>query len=120
MAGRLPAPAFQVLQKRGKSIFPGFADGTEVCDIDDKFTAVKMLFSPGVRAKDFRYPRLSEGTLDHQPALAWAVNDRNLQHATLFPEFRECNTPAKSCSCNYFKFQDGSEIGRNEVEGVNL
>jgi hypothetical protein len=69
-----------------ETIFPGCADGTEVCDIDDKFTAIKMLFSLCVLAKEFGYPRLNESTLDHQPALAWAVNDRNLQHATLFCE----------------------------------
>jgi hypothetical protein len=33
---------------------------------------------------------------------------------------RECNTPAKLCSCYYFYFQDDIEIGRDEVEGVNL
>jgi len=67
-----------------ESIFAGCADGAEVCDIDDKFTAIKMLFGPCVLAKEFGYPRLNENTFDHQPALAWAVNDRNLQHATLF------------------------------------
>jgi hypothetical protein len=67
-----------------ESIFPGCADGTEVCDIDDKFTAVKKLFGLCVLAKEFGYPRLNENTFDHQSALAWAVNDRDLQHATLF------------------------------------
>ena len=67
-----------------ESIFPGCADGAEVCDIDDRFTAIKMLLGPCVLAKEFGYPRLNEGTLDHQSALAWALNDRNLQHATLF------------------------------------
>ena len=67
-----------------ESIFPGCADGTEVCDIDDKFTAIQMLFGLGVLAKEFGYPRLNEKTLDDQLALAWALNDRDLQHATLF------------------------------------
>ena len=67
-----------------ESIFPSCADGTEVCDIDDKFTAIKMLFGLCVLAKEFGYPRLNENTLDHQSALAWALNDRDLQHATLF------------------------------------
>ena len=67
-----------------ESIFPGCADGTEVCDIDDKFTAIQMLFGLRVPAKEFGYPRLNENTLDHQSALAWALNDRDLQHATLF------------------------------------
>jgi hypothetical protein len=67
-----------------ESIFPGCADGTEVGDIDDKFTATKMLFGLCVLAKEFGYPRLNENTLDHQSALAWALNDRDLQHATLF------------------------------------
>jgi hypothetical protein len=67
-----------------ESIFPGCADGTEVCDIDDKFTAIKMLFGLCVLAKEFGYPRLNENTLDHQSALAWALNDRDLQHAALF------------------------------------
>jgi hypothetical protein len=67
-----------------ESIFPGCADGTEVCDIDNKFAATKMLFGLGVLAKEFGYPRLNEKTLDDQLALAWALNDRDLQHATLF------------------------------------
>ena len=67
-----------------ESIFPGCADGTEVCDIDNKFAATKMLFGLGVLAKEFGYPRLNENTLDHQSTLAWALNDRDLQHATLF------------------------------------
>jgi len=67
-----------------ESIFPGCADGTEVCDIDDKFTAVKKLFGLCVLAKKFGYPRLNENTFDHQSALTWAVNYRDLQHATLF------------------------------------
>ena len=67
-----------------ESTFPGCADGAEVCDIDDKFPTIRMLFSLCVFAKKFDYPRLNESTLDHQPALAWAVNDGNLQHATLF------------------------------------
>jgi hypothetical protein len=46
-------------------VFPGCADGTEVCDIDDKFTAIKMLFGLCVPAKEFGYPRLNENTLDH-------------------------------------------------------
>ena len=104
-----------------ESIFPGCADGTEVCDIDDKFTAIKMLFGLCVLAKEFGYPRLNENALDHQSALAWALNERNLQHATLFrggPRVQHARQTL--CSCNYFKFQDGIEIGRNEVEGVNL
>jgi hypothetical protein len=67
-----------------ESIFPSCADGTEVCDIDDKFTAIKMPFGLCVLAKEFGYPRLNENTLDHQSALAWALDDRDLQHATLF------------------------------------
>ena len=67
-----------------ESIFAGCADGAEVCDIDDKFTAIKMLFGPCVLAKEFGYPRLNENTFDHQSALALSVNDRDLQHATLF------------------------------------
>ena len=67
-----------------ESIFPGCADGTEVCDIDGKFTAVKKLFGLCVLAKEFGYPRLDENTFDLQSALAWAVNYRDLQHATLF------------------------------------
>jgi hypothetical protein len=67
-----------------ESIFPGCADGTEVCDIDNKFAATKMLFGLCVLAKEFGYPRLNENTLDDQLALAWALNDRDLQHATLF------------------------------------
>jgi hypothetical protein len=67
-----------------ESIFPGCADGTEACDIDDKFTAIKMPFGLCVLAKEFGYPRFNENTLDHQSALAWALNDRDLQHATLF------------------------------------
>jgi hypothetical protein len=67
-----------------ESIFPCCADGTEVCDIDDKFTAVKKLFGLCVLAKEFGYPRLNENTFDHQSALAWAVNGRDPQHATLF------------------------------------
>jgi hypothetical protein len=67
-----------------ESIFPGCADGIEVRDIDDKFTASKMLFGLCVLAKEFGHPRLNENTFDHQSALAWAVNDRDLQHATLF------------------------------------
>jgi hypothetical protein len=66
-----------------KSFFPGCADGTKVCDIDDKFTAIKMLFSFCVLAKEFGYPRLNENTLDHQSASAWALHHRNLQHSTL-------------------------------------
>ena len=69
-----------------ESIFPGCADGTEVCDIDDKFTAIKMLFGLCVLVKKFGYPRLNENTLDQQSALAWALNDRDLQHDTLFRE----------------------------------
>ena len=75
-----------VVDQLPESIFPGCADGTEVCDIDDKFTAIKMLFGLCVLAKEFGYRRLNESTLDHQSALAWAVNDRNLQHATPFRE----------------------------------
>jgi len=67
-----------------EGIFSGCADGTEVCDIDDKFTAVKKLFGLCVLAKEFGYPRLNENTFDHQSALAWVVIDRDLQHATLF------------------------------------
>ena len=69
-----------------ESTFPGCADGAEVCDIDDKFPTIRVLFSLCVFAKKFDYPRLNESTLDHQPALAWAVNDRDLQHAALFRE----------------------------------
>jgi hypothetical protein len=43
-----------------------------------------MLFGLYVLAKEFGYPRLNENTLDHQSALAWALNDGDLQHATLF------------------------------------
>jgi hypothetical protein len=67
-------------------IFAGRADGTEVCDIDDKFTAIKILFGLCVLAKEFGYPRLNENTLDHQSALPSTLDDRDLQHATLFPE----------------------------------
>jgi hypothetical protein len=67
-----------------ESIFPGCADGTEAGDIDDKFAAIEMLFGLCVLAKEFGYRGPNETTLDHQPALAWAVNDRNLQHATPF------------------------------------
>jgi hypothetical protein len=35
------------------SFFLGCADATKVCDIDDKFTAIKMLFSLCVLAKEF-------------------------------------------------------------------
>ena len=73
-----------IIDQFQESIFPGCADGTQVCDIDDKFTAIKILFDPCVLAKEFGYPRLNERTLDHQPALAWALNERDLQHATLF------------------------------------
>ena len=73
-----------VVDQLPESIFPGCADGTEVCDIVDKFTAVKKLFGLCVLAKELGYPRLNENTFDHQSALAWAVNDRDLQHATLF------------------------------------
>jgi len=66
-----------------ESFFPGCADGAKVCDIDDKFTAIKMLFSLCVLAKEFGYPRLNENTLDHQSASAWALHHRNLQHSTL-------------------------------------
>jgi hypothetical protein len=69
-----------------ESIFPGCADRTEVCDIDDKFTAIKMLFGLCVLAKEFGYPRLNENTLDHQSALPSTLSDRDLQHATLFLE----------------------------------
>jgi hypothetical protein len=48
-----------------ESIFPGGADGTEVCDIDDKFTAIQLLFGLCVPAKEFGYPRLNKNTLDH-------------------------------------------------------
>jgi hypothetical protein len=65
-----------VIDQLQESIFPGCADGTEVGDIDDKVTVVKMLFGLCVLAKEFGY--LNESTLDHQPALAWAVNNRNL------------------------------------------
>jgi hypothetical protein len=67
-----------------ETIFPGCADSTEVCDIDDKFTAIKMLFGVCVLAKEFGYPRLNENALDHQSALAGAASDGDLQHATLF------------------------------------
>ncbi len=67
-----------------ESIFPSCAYGTKVCDIDDKFTAIEMLFGLCVLAKEFGYPRLNENALDHQSALAWALNERDLQHATLF------------------------------------
>jgi hypothetical protein len=67
-----------------ESIFPGCADSSEVCDIDDKFTAIKMLFGLCVLAKEFGDPRINENTLDYESALAWALNDRDLQHATLF------------------------------------
>src|SRR5580700_4468677 len=42
----------------------------------------------------------------------------NMPHSSLW--VRERNTLPKLCSCNYLKFQDGIEIGRNEVEAVNL
>jgi hypothetical protein len=48
-----------------ESVFPGCADGAEVCDIDDKFTAIKMLFGLCVLAKEFGYPGLCETTFDH-------------------------------------------------------
>jgi len=66
-----------------ESFFPSCADGAKVCDIDDKFTAIKMLFSSCVLAKEFGYPRLNENTLDHQSESAWALYHRNLQHSTL-------------------------------------
>jgi hypothetical protein len=75
-----------IVDQSQESMFPSCADGTEVCDIDDKFPTIKMLFNLCVLAKEFDYPRLNESTLDHQPSLAWFVNDRNLQHATLFGE----------------------------------
>jgi hypothetical protein len=99
-----------------ESTFPGCADGAEVCDIDDKFPTTRMLFSLCVFAKKFDYPRLNESTLDHQPALAWAVNDRNLHMPHSSANVRECNTPAKLCRRNHFKFQDGTQIRRNEVK----
>src|ERR1700683_1899619 len=34
----------------------------------------------------------------------------NMPHSSL--QVRECNTYPKLCSCNYFKFQDGIEIGQ--------
>jgi len=61
-----------------ESVFPGCADGAEVCDIDDKFTAIKMLFGLCVLAKEFGYPGLCETTFDHQSALTCALNDRDL------------------------------------------
>jgi hypothetical protein len=67
-----------VIDQLQESIFPGCADGTEVGDIDDKVTVIKMLFGLCVLAKEFGYRRLNESTLDHQPTLAWAVHDRNL------------------------------------------
>jgi hypothetical protein len=110
-----------IVDQLQESIFSGCADGTEVCNIDDKFTAIKMLFGLCVLAKEVGYPRLNENTLDHQSALASARCDRDLQHATLFRERPRVQLARqKLCSCNYFKFQDDIEIGRNEVEGVNL
>jgi hypothetical protein len=75
-----------IVDQLQESIFPGCADGTEVCDIDDKFTAIQMLFGLCVLAKEFGYPRLNENTLDHQSALPSTLSDRELQHATLFRE----------------------------------
>jgi hypothetical protein len=96
-------------------IFAGRADSNEVCDIDDKFTAIEMLLGLRVLAKEFGDPGLNECTLDHQSASALALNERDLQHATLFRGAQECNTLAKVCSSNNFSFQDGIEISRNEV-----
>jgi hypothetical protein len=96
-----------------ESLLPGCADGAEVCDIDDKFTAIKMLFSLCILAKEFGYPRLNQNTLDHQSASAWVHHDRDLQHATLFlvgPRVQ--HAPQNFAGCNYFKFQDGNENGQ--------
>jgi hypothetical protein len=54
-----------IVEQFQESIFPGCADGTDVCDIDDKFTAVKKLFGLCVLAKEFGYPRLNENTFEH-------------------------------------------------------
>jgi hypothetical protein len=75
-----------IVDQLEESIFAGGADGGEVCDIDDEFTALKILFGLCVLAKEFGYPRLNENTLDHQSALPSTLSDRDLQHATLFLE----------------------------------
>lgn len=75
-----------IVDQLQESIFPGCADRAEVCNIDDQFTAIKMLFGLCVLAKELGYPGLNESTLGYQPALAWAGNHRDLQHATLFRE----------------------------------
>lgn len=77
------------LQKRG---FPGWADGAQGRDIDDEFTAVKMLLRLHVLTNEFSGPGLDELAFDHQPPSARALHDRDLQHAYLALGVGERNT----------------------------
>jgi hypothetical protein len=110
-----------IVDQLQESVFSGCAGGTEVCDIDDKFTAIKMLFGLCILAKEFGDPRLNENALDHHSALPSTLSDRDLQHATLFRE-RPRVQPARQnfAAVTTLIWRTALKSRRNEVEGVNF